>query len=390
MGAVATQWHSPQCIFEDALDGGEVGKIDIHGVNFTRDGKPWKYRAITAFRAPDLFMSNRLAELEAYLVWAAMLGVNTIRVFATWENTKFGPKFVQNYYERMKLFLQYAASWGFYVHLVGLCDMKPGNQVYLSFEEQWHHLDKLAQMSREVGNVFFEVSNEDTDPDSGGTAKLFPADLFSGVLSTRSTWAGDENPQAAGTYLDWVTVHLPRSDDFAAKGKVLYESQRQGLGQYPASGRPSISGEPRRIAEGTSAAQHADNALVCELMGSGGLIHGGFSSLDPGHQSDLQNCRIPSGLALECCVAVSETWDAAGELIHPEAASRGRYTRGGFSDCPIEHDDNLALRSYFMEVDGRMYGGAIDRKPGWVLKPVNGWRVVEQGGYHGNIIVLER
>jgi hypothetical protein len=294
--------------------------------------------------------------------------------------------------------------------------MLPRNKdVYLPFDQQadgslsqQDHVRLVVEICRRVGNALpFEISNEDTDGDSGGTAGWFNKSMFNDLIATRSTWFDNENPQLPdrngnpSPYLSAESVHLPRSEEFFVKGKTLYEAQRQGLGQYPPARVWTVSGEPQRIAEGTTPRQHADNAAVCELFGGGGLVHGGFSSFDGNHQTDLQNCVFPAPgtLGAQCCEAVRDVW--ASNLIHGDCAARGNYTRGGLPGCPIEHTDRTldpsrgAVRTYAMEVDGVMYCVPCDPGPQWQCKPVDGWQLKMQGGYTGdglggNVLVLTR
>jgi hypothetical protein len=390
--------------------------LHLDGLNVkTEDGHIRKYRAMTGFRFPERFGLGEHGLLDEFLGRAAEYGVNCIRWFCVWNNTGFGPVHTRNYYETIEGAMEYSRDAGFYVHLTALCDMKPSNpKVYMPYDggglTQMSHVRILTEIARRVGNVLpFEISNEDTDGDSGQTAGWFPKELFHDLIATRSTWMGDENPwlpDQDGNPSEELTaesVHLPRGPEFMVKGKILFECQRQGLGQYPPMGVWTVSGEPQRIAEGTTPRQHADDHAVCELFGGGGLIHGGFSSLPTahGHETDLQNCVAPErgSLGDQCCNAVRDVWQA--ELIHPNAAAYGRYTRGGLPDCPIRHVDRTedpehgCVRTYAMELDGVMYCVPVDPGPAWKPEPVNGWHLHEQGGYvedgkGGNVLVLVR
>ena len=393
------------------IQGGGYQEVFLDGLNVRRkgDSSVLKYRAITGFTFLQDFQNGLYSKLDEFMSRCREYGVNTIRVFTVWNNTKYSPKNSELYYVNVNLAAQYARQHGFFLHVVGLCDMKPSNpDVYMNYDQQVDHLEQLVDIGREVGNFLpFEISNEDTDGDSGGTAGFFPKSMFDGLIATRSTWFDDENPQLPdqngnpSEYLSAMSVHTPRGPEFFVKGKVLYESQRQGLGQYPATRLWTVSGEPQRIAEGTTPRMHADNAAVCELFGGGGLVHGGFRSFDGNHETDLQNCVAPErgSNGDKCILGVSDVW--ASGLIHPEAAGRGRYTRGGLEDCPIVHVDHTvdgqkgAVRTYCMEYEGKMYTVVCGPMPQWQAQPVNGWRITARGGYMGdglggNILVLER
>lgn len=385
--------------------GGTVVPLKVVGLNVKQGSDIWKYHGITAFRAPELYAQGKTAWLDDYFGWAKTLGVNSARVFCLWNNTRYSPITITDYYTKFLRFLEWMKSHGLYVHVVAFCDQVPTSSVLLSEAQQNDHIRIIVDACRTAGNVLLEVSNEDFK--NGHVSARFPPETFAGVLSTRSTWYthSDEDPETPGTWLDWVTVHPGGDPEWAYEGpKILYEAQKGGLGNYPPARRPSLIGEPRRIAEGTTPRQWADHAFHADNFGAGSLIHGGFHSLPQAthHESDLQNCKIPTGLALECCEAVRDVWLSG--LINLEAAEKGRYLRGqqdGGGECPIVHKDiddgpDGCGRSYFMEVDGVMYGGAIDPGPqnyGAVAR--EGWRIEKQGGYTkdgrgGNVLELHR
>lgn len=371
------------------------------GLNIVDGAGIWKYRGLTGFRAPELFLFGERGWLEDYYGAARELGVTALRVFSVWNNTKYGPvRYGGAYYDQYPRWLEHLHSFGLRAHIVGECDQKPSNpDVYFSLDQGKEHHRRLREFVELLGGLdLYEISNEDTDGDSGQRAQHYPASLFAGMLTTRSTWAGDEDPQKPGTWLDWSTYHTPRVPNFPIKERVLQEIQQESLGNYPAPHIPAISGEPIRIAEGTSARDHADAASVAELYGAGRCLHGGFSSFDGNHQSDLQNCRMPGpGLALDCMLAVSWVWKSG--VFDLRTPANGRFVRGqqnGQGECPIVHRDKAddpqrgAERSYFHELDGVMYGLAVQPGPQWQLETREGWRLANRGGFQDNQLKLVR
>ena len=391
MASVALDWLISQ---GTAKSTSAAVPLKRQGLDFVRpDGSIWKYKGITGFRAPELYAKGEKQWLQDYEGWVLSLGGNCVREFLMWANTGYGPKAQANYYDLLEHHWTERKHDGLYTHATLFCDQVEGSRVLLTSGQQDAHVHRCVDIAKRVGTVLLEVNNEDFK--NGEISARFPREWFTGVLTTRSTWEDNEDPQEPGVYLDWVIKHCDRGDEFTVKGKVLHEAERQGLGAYPAAARPAASTEPRRIAEGTNPRQHADDTGVCDLFGLGRCLHGGFSSLDASHESDLQNCRVPApGLSRDCCDAVSQVWEAG--VFDLRCATSGRYTRGGLSDCPIVHVDKSvdpqrgAVRSYFMELDGVMYGLAVDPGPQWKLEPVNGWKVTQQGGYQGNLIRLQR
>lgn len=374
---------------EDAGGGGAVKPLPLHreGLSLLKsDGSYYKYHGLTAFTAPQDYANGEIGKLDDYFGWAVeQIGVNTVRVFCMWRNTGYSPRSVNSYYEKLEKFLEYAAGKGLYVHLVLFCDQVDGSPVKLSTEEQNFHARTCAEMARRGDNCLIEIINEDFK--NGQISARFEPQIFTDVVSCRSAWFAGDDPESPGTYLDWTTHHLDRDKaEFPRKGKELVDSQILGLGNYPPARRPAIAGEPIRVAEGTTARQHADNAAVCELFGVGVCIHGGFAP-DPRHESDLQRCNVPTGLSLECCRGYGDVWKAG---IPASAASRGSYTRGPFSSCPLEHHDEWSLRTFAMLEGGTSTTVVVSPNNNHRVIWQDGWSLDRQVGPHGQILLGKR
>lgn len=391
--------------------GAFAGPLYRDGLNLkTPDGLIWKYRCFTGFRAPELWTKGERGWVQDYLGAILQYGGNTVRVFCRWNNTGYS---VDRDLHAFEDFMHAAKNMGVYVHVVISCDQVPGSSVLIPLSDLHRSAQNILDICRRVGNAApAECSNEDFK--NGEVSASFDPAWFRGVVGTRSTWytAGNGDPQEPGSWLDVATIHPGGDLEWSWEGpKICVEAQKLGLGAYQAARRPSIIGEPRRIAEGTTPRQWADHAFHAENFGAGSCVHGGFQSLPQAshHESDLQNCKMPtSGLALDCIKAVSDVWKSG--LIKPFAADLGAYTRASVSpnppyeqndnECPIVHWDRYihdqdadprgAGRSYFMRVDHAMYGGAIDPGSQHRVEPRLGYRLVSQGGYQGNILHLER
>lgn len=396
-----------------------AGPLHRDGLNLkTPDGKIHKYKAFTGFTAPQLWAKGEHQWVQDYIGQILAFGGNTIRVFCRWNNTGYCPESVPNYYDHFEDFMLGAKGMGVYVHVVGSCDQVDGSSVRVPLSQLHDSIQRLCDICRRVGNAGpKEGSNEDGK--NGNVSAGFAAEWFRDLVATRSTWytASNEDPETPGTWLNSVTVHVGGGFGWYWEGaKILVEAQKMELGQYPAPKLPSFQGEPPRIGEGSTPRQHADCAFHSLNFGAGSCVHGGFKSLPQAshHESDLQNCKMPtSGGALDCIKAVSQVWQS--DLVNLDAAANGSYTRASVQDlppykqndneCPILHWDRFihdvdadprgAGRSYFMRVGNRMYGGAIDPGRDWKLEPRLGYRLVGQGGYDGdqhggNVLVLER
>lgn len=416
MVAIGT-WLRRQGVTTAVKPPAAVVPLVAKGVQLLRpDGSIFKYRAVTAFRAPELYALNEKTWLEDYYGWAAAHAANTLRVFCMWNNTKYWPHSRADYYDQLWEFTEHAKAAGFYVHLVAFCDQVEGSDVWLGREDQDLHMEQCLVIARNTDNVFVEIENESFKNGNNAHADRFPSEMFAETLAMRSSWP-EQSPPADPSLGGWLTLstkHLDRGTEWTRKGKILHEVQFEGLGAYPPARIPALSGEPERIGRGevgdTTPRQHADNAAVCELMGLGGCLHGGYSSFDSDHDSDLQNCKgTGSPNALACAQAVADVWKS--DVFDPRVGGTEHLDRGtecNEGPCPVVHFDRYneaspchhpndgACRTYFKLLEGKYYGLSCDPGPQWPgYQTREGWRIVAQGGYlgdghGGNMLRLER
>lgn len=368
---------------------GPLGRLAISGVNFLDAGKPWKYRAVTAF---TLLQDGFTGINMPFLQWAVGIGANTVRVFGMWSVTGFAPWLVEGYYSGFDQLCARLAATGLRLHFVAFTDQVPplpGNtDIRMSDDQQNTHLRRIVEIAREYPNVLLEICNEDWK--NGGIAGRFPREWFDGVLTTRSSWEDGKTPLEAGSVLDWTTEHTPRGSQWERKAKNLLETSRQGLGDFPATGKPAIAGEPERLQNATPR-QYADYVAVAELFASGACLHGDGDT--------LQRCRIPADDSV--ARAVAAVW---ADPPPADLAAIGEYSRGqkdGQGTCPLVHRDRYdddgnevepsgSLRTFAMLAGNRATAVVVSPGPGWRLEPRNGWRVVRSYGYAGNTIDLEQ
>lgn len=330
----------------------------------------WKYRAVTAFTLlQDAINGNPQPE---FLSWVRSLGANTVRVFGMWSVTQFDPRSTPDYYDALPALADELSDLGLRLHFVAFTDQVPGSSVLMSPAEQDEHLSLVQEVVAGHDNVLLEYVNEDWK--NGGISHRFQG--FNVAPTTRSSWEDGNTPLEAGSVLDFTTEHTPRGAEWERKSKNLLETSRQGIGDFPPTNKPAIAGEPERLQNATPR-QYADYIAVAELFASGACLHGDGDT--------LQRCRIPADDSV--ARAVAAVW---ADPPPADLAATGTYTRGGLGNCPIAHDDTLALRTFAMLAGNRATAVVVSPRPGWQLQPVNGWRVVRQYGYDGNTIDLER
>lgn len=405
-----------------------VVPLSRRGLHLVRpDGSICKYEMETAFSAFDDWMHGRFQKLHIFAEHTRSINRKGWRVFGgAWANVGLKPQGARTYTEMNLFFKAMRDDEHLYIHWVGLCDQVAGSPVHISRDEQISFLRESARICEEAGNVLFENFNEAEKNDDDDVCRVLTPSDYGRMPATRTWWGEDRHWNSEGSLLQWTTGHTDRGTEWTRQflqaldvSRRGYRYTRDGGGDAPPTGVGHVLGEPRRIAEGTTPRQHADYQAGSKLYGIGGCLHGGFKSINPAHESDLQNCIPPDGLALECCQAVR---DVDASTLWPANTPDGNHVRGGVdnwnndnkSDCPIIHRDRYfggppegedgapageypdgAVRSFFMELGGKWYGLAVDPGPDWRLKVRSGWKLVAQGGFDdgvhgGNMLVLER
>lgn len=361
--------------------------LTIQGTTFRRpDGTIWKYRAVTAFSAFQDFLAGR--DLAPYAAWTRSVGGNAWRVFYTWTITGFNPV-KQLGAVTLRNELEHFRAWmdaqGLYSHNVAWCDQDPdpkkGSLVVLSQGDRDLLLDTIVgvMQGRKV-----EVMNEAYQNGGYAMSGAPSPERFHGTLAMRSAVRDGEDPRLAGSLLGMTTQHDPRDDEWPRKAKNVLETTVQGIGTIPPTKQPGVGGEPMGIFEQdipgsrtANASDVADYYAVAELFGAGACLHGDGTT--------LQRCTLPGPNAQRCA-----EWAKAAREAIPADAQLGSYTRGGLDDCPIEHDDALALRTFFMLQGNRATGVVVRPQPGWEPRARNGWSLARVAGPNGHIITLTR
>jgi hypothetical protein len=355
--------------------------LHIDGTTFRRpDGTIWKYRMVTAFTAFQDFLNGDHAKLDAYAAWTRSVGCNGWRIFYTWQITNFDPRHYgwTVFNDALLDFRAWMDAQGLYSHNTVLCDQVPGSPVAMPRSDQGTLLDIVRNAMQ--GRLVEEMNESWQNGGSGA----FGAEWFRGTFGTRSSWQDGGVPTDAGSLLDWTTEHTPRDAEWPRKGKNMLETSVQGIGTFPPTKLPAVGGEPMGIHEvdvagsrTANASDVADYYAVAELFSAGACLHGDGST--------LQRCNLPGPNAQKCA-----EWAKAAREAIPADAQLGAYTRGGLDDCPIEHSDSKALRTFGMLQGNR--GTVVVVRPAGDWRPVarNGWRIDSVGGPNGHILTVSR
>lgn len=327
-------------------------------------------------------MRGEWGQIDDYFGFGNEISANAARMFCIWDSLNLSPRRSDYSYDAIYRLAERAINARIYPWLVAFCDQVPGSGVLLSLTEQDSHMSQMNGIARALDHRSLdEIINEDAK--NGNLADNFPDLWFSDLLACRSTPMGDQQPEFGGGYLAWTTAHTPRDAEQTRRFKDLWEVSQNNWEGHTASHRPALAGEPPRIAEGWPARSVAQYFAGCDLLGAGGVIHGGAGLA--GQASDLQHCVRPTGDALECCLAVSRVWKS-GAI--PSDANTGMAQTGTEAGCPLVFDKDKALRIYSEIQGNRATAVIVEPKPGFVLQAKDGWtldRIVEQ-----DIVLLRR
>jgi hypothetical protein len=361
--------------------------LTISGTTFRRpDGTIWKYRMVTAFTAFQDFLAGDMNKLDAYAAWTRSVGGNGWRVFYTWVITDFNPLRqlgAARLRTELEAFRRYMDGQGLYSHNTVFCDQVPGSSVLLDRTEQDLLLDyvRVVMQGRHV-----EIANEYWKNGGADLTARYSLSWLSGTFGMRSSWRDGERPDAPGALVTCTSEHTPRDEEWPRKAKNLAETSLLGMPavSWPASGLPAIAGEPIGIFEvdipgsrTANASDVADYYAVAELFGAGACLHGDGTT--------LQRCQLPGPNAQRCA-----EWAKAAREAIPADAQTGHYTRGGLDDCPLEHSDSLALRTFGMLQGDRGTVVVVRPAPGWEPRARNGWRIEDVTGPNGHIVTVSR
>jgi hypothetical protein len=314
-----------------------VSHIRAKGTRFIRpDGRPFRWRGITAFRLLELEAAGRSADVDAYLKWAASQQLTVVRVLAMAKHLFELPP--ERGVGALDSFLLRAARHSLHVEVVALADTGSYSMDLKA------HVRRVGDIAARHGNAFVEIANE---PYHGTQRPEVHNEAF---LHTLRSEVPSQVPVALGAAGypelhiggDFVTFHSSRSDGSAGWGHV--RDLRIGVDFLRAAGKPVVNDEPigagqtfqpgRRDA---SPERFRAHAVFAGLTGLYSTFH---------YEGGLQAKR-PAGRELECFNAWREGVQLAEDgprgipqimLLQGKAPARARVPAKGGAFAVLEGD----------------------------------------------------
>jgi hypothetical protein len=285
-----------------------ISGIVVRGRFFgTEDGN-----RLTIIQSSDFTLFKRYLmgeDITPILQQRADIGFNTLRVWLL-NKSVVGAVYAEglhpnqhaDYYSKLTTFVQLAAAYGLYVELTVFTSTSDPDGLMPNRADQQTHLDRTADAVRGLKTVLLELVNES---DQYNNAPAEGLERPAGVIISRGSNGADSVPPHHDDPWDYELYHTNNLDQFQRKvGHNAMEWADQ-------SGRPCMSNENTRYADGDSSPVHAyDAAMGAALLCAGSCYHS-----NQGKRSELY-----TGDELVC----AEAWVAGAKSV-PLEFQDGRY-----------------------------------------------------------------
>ncbi len=343
--------------------------IEVTGKLFSNQGGAlYRWKSCTDFLLLKRYYDGE--NILPILADRAAAGATMVRVLGMCVNiANFDPHNYPNYLVDLPTFAGVLAGAGFDFEFVVFADAQaiPGFQ-QVGDQQSWLSQVRAALLGQP--NVVIELVNEGFQNGVDFRNHTRPQ----GILSCADS---DQKPDdfPAVPPWDYATLHTPRDNEWPRKAKNAMEVADQ-------LGRPAVNDEPMGADEVNIPGKRSnvpddffDYAAVSMLLAAGATFH----STD----------GITSVPFRATTLACANSFYGALNLI-PENVMRGTYTRGPLSDCPLQHDDLLALRTFARYTDHNAVCVVVRPQPGWVAIAQAGWTIQSASGPGGRVVFLTK
>jgi hypothetical protein len=330
-------------LLDDAAGPGPTKRLvplTTDGRIFRQDGKPFRWRGVSAFKLLDRFARGENIQpfLDAYR------GFNVLRVWTytpanEWGSSAWGWPTADDAVR----FVRFCAARGFYVELTLLLDDDPAN-----VQRARSLLDALSRV--DLPSLLIELANEPTTHKNVDTSAMKLDALISGFL-----FASGDYEVSARAFGHYLVAHTGRDNEWPRRAHDLLEYFGGGgpnAPEDPAHRCPCIADEPSRPDQaGYNVRDFLAYYGACSLLGAGATVHTETGKL----------AQLPTDAERPCIVAA-----LAGLNAFPEDAPLWGYRRID------EHGQTL--RTY---VIGRTM---VRVRPETLTAPEIGWIPIDQWG----------
>lgn len=346
-----------------------TGNLRISGKLFyTPGGSLYRWKSCTDFLLLKRYYDGE--NIVPILADRAAAGATMVRVLGMCVNiASFNPLDYPNYLVDLPGFAQLLAANGFDVEFTVFADAQALTGFDTAAEQQvW--LQQVRDALITEPNVVLELVNEGFKNGVNYKNHTRPT----GILSCADSDQKPDDYPAVPPW-DYATLHTPRDAEWPRKAKNAMEVA-------DILGRPAVNDEPIGADEVSIAGSRSnvpndfyDYAAVSMLLAAGATFHS---------QDGITSVPFRP-VTLTCANSFY-----AGLNVIPATIVLGTYTRGPLSDCPIQHDDALALRTFARYTANNAVCVVVRPQPGWVAIPVAPWVIASQTGPDGRVVFLTR
>jgi len=347
-----------------SAQGPESGLIHIDGTLFRdQHNKLWQWRGVTDFLLFWKFLTGQ--DITEIVNERIGLGFNTFRVLGmnSWpESPNFFPQAHGDYYSRLSAFADLLASKGMRFELTVFADAQV---VMTNAAEQDAHAARVIDTLNGKWNVFIEWVNEPFQNIPGGGQRAY--DIGKRFQGTTRLLAASGDYSDPPLTLDYLTIHTDRGAEWPRKSKDAIEYQWAfhilAIGDEP-MGAAEFNQPGRRS---NNVSDFGDAAGVFALQTNGATFHS---------EEGLFSKHF--GPTVTAC---ARAWIQSMTVIG-SVPQTGQYTAGHLGNCPFEHDDAFALRTFAQILGGEAWVVVVRPTASWTPRLKNGWRIENNPAPH--------
>lgn len=345
-----------------------TGNIRISGRTFRNpDGSIYPWKSASDFRLLQYHYDG--TDISPILADRLGEGANMVRVFGMYSGSigVFDPSAYPNYYVNLPGFADLLASTGLNLELTVFADAQ-NLPNFNELSEQRAHLLRVRDALISRSNVVLELCNEPFQNGVTPSSHTRPVGLLSSAGSGQ-----DETPDLPPW--DYAGFHAPRDAEWPRKAH-----NAKDIADY--LGRPVINDEPMGAAEAAIPGSRSDVPNDFYYFAATGMLLAGGGTF---HSSNGVQSQIWQPTTRLCAQSFYGGLNAI-----PLDITTGTYTRGPLSDCPIQHTDALALRTYARYNATTAVCVVVRPAAGWVAIAQGGWTIDSQTGPSGCVVFLSR
>lgn len=334
---------------------------------YTPGGSIYRWKSCTDFRLLKMYLDGEA--IAPILADRTGEGATMVRVLGMATNLfDLNPANYPNYLLQLPVFASVLAAAGLDLELTVFADAQALSG-FDSVPEQQAWLVQVRDALLASPNVVFELVNEYWQ--NGVNPSLFTP--VSGIIASSGSGLDYGGPNLPPW--DYAILHTSRDAEWPRKAKDAME-------WADLLGRPAVNDEPMGANEIDLPGRRSNvpndfyyYAAVSMLLAAGATFHS---------EAGLRS-QVWGPIQRQC----AQSFYGAINAI-PASVLTGRYTAGHLSDCPLQHDDATALRTFARYTATEACAIVVRPTGAWVAVADNGWTITGSTGPDGCMVFLSK